>query len=116
MVGCCKITLTVCWVKNMNGLLVAYVGTWPLRVMKGSSLMVRDGPSVCAVVEIGKIPPERGCVPAWLVCGGTVAFGGHSSECKAASLRFAVRRQLSMIVVRRRLSMIVENGFYWPAS
>ena len=51
-------TLTVCWVKNMNGLLVEYVGTLPLRVIKGSSLMVCDGPSVCAVVEIGKIPPK----------------------------------------------------------
>ena len=60
----------------MNGLLVAYVGTLPLRVMQGSSLMVCDGPSVCAVVEIGEIPLERGCVIAWLVCGGAVAFGG----------------------------------------
>ena len=52
------------------------MGTLPLRVRKGSSLMVCDGPSVCAVVEIGKIPPKRGCVPAWLVCGGAVAFSG----------------------------------------
>ena len=60
--------------ENMNGLLVAYVGTLPLRVMKGSSLMVCDRPSVCAVVEVGKIPPKRGCVPAWLVCGAVQWF------------------------------------------
>ena len=69
-------TLTVCWVKNMNGLLVEYVGTLPLRVRKGSSLMVWDRPSVCAVVEVGKIPLKRGCVPAWLVCGGAVEYNG----------------------------------------
>ena len=58
-------TLTVCWVKTMNGLLVEYVGTLPLRVRKGSSLMVWDRPSVCAVMGVGKIPLVGGCVPVW---------------------------------------------------
>ena len=38
--------------KNINGLLVVYVGTTPLCVRKGSALMVGDGLASCAVVEI----------------------------------------------------------------
>ena len=69
-------TLTVCWVKNMNGLLVEYVGTLPLRVRKGSSLMVWARPSVFAVMGVGKLPLYGGCVLAWWVCDGAVEYNG----------------------------------------
>ena len=82
----------------MNGLLVEYVGTLPLRVIKGSSLMVCDGPSVCAVVEVGKIPPKRGCVPAWLVCGGAVVYNG------------SFQRMQGCVPARRCSTVIVDDG------
>ena len=65
-------TLTVCWLKNINGLLVVYVGTTPLRVRKGSALMVVDGPACCAVLEIVGIPLRQGCILAWVDCVGAV--------------------------------------------
>ena len=65
-------TLTVCWLKNIKGLVVEYVGTVPLRVMKGSSLMACGGLTVCAVLESVEVPLKWGCVPAWLVCVGAV--------------------------------------------
>ena len=61
-------TLTVCLLKNINGLLVVYVGTTPLCVRKGSTLMVVDGLTSCAVLEIVGVPLRQGCVLAWVVC------------------------------------------------
>ena len=60
-------TLTVCWLKNMKGLVVEYVGTVPLRVMKGSSLMACVGLKACAVLDCVGVPLKQDCVPAWLV-------------------------------------------------
>ena len=59
--------LTVCWLKNINGLVVEYEGTVPLRVMKGFSLMACVGLKVCAVLDCVGVPLKQGCVPAWLV-------------------------------------------------
>ena len=63
----------------MNGLLVVYVGTTPLLVRKGSTLMVVDGPASCAVLEIVGIPLRQGCVLAWVVCVDAV-LGVDSSK------------------------------------
>ena len=47
--------------KNIKGLLVSYVGTTPLRVRKGSSLMVCVGLTMCAVLNSVGIPLRQGC-------------------------------------------------------
>ena len=85
---CCESCLIVgliinCWVlqddidsvlsENMNGLLVEHVGTLPLRVRKGSSLMVWAGPSAFAVMGVGKISLDGGC---WWVYDGVVECNG----------------------------------------